>query len=328
MPDSGAPVARGTTIEQRAVTRVGVIGMGRWGRELIRVFARAAEVVVCSNRGDSASIRWLAEAHPGTRHTTDVEAVFANPEIQAVVIATPIATHPELAVAALQSGKHVFVEKPLATSVEGCDSVIDAADRARRQLFVGHTFLYDAGLEHLHDRTRTDPINEMELVWHKFGTFEEPLVWNLLTHEVAITLWLVGSPSGAHIEEARPSQTSLDRLRVTLTFPGDRRISIEIDRTDKSREKTVMATTASGARYRWSQGVLDRLGADTAWRTVHVASTEALAREAQAFLASIVTGKRPLSDGSFGRLVTCVVAEVERRCAPGADQLPSTMRGS
>lgn len=296
------------------MTRIGVIGMGRWGRQLIRVFAREADVVVCANRGDSASIRWLAETLPQTRHTTNVEAVLCDAEIEAVVIATPITTHAQLATAALEGGKHVFVEKPLGTSIEDCDSAITAAKRAQRELFVGYTFLYDASLEQLHERTRMDPVEDMKLIWRKLGTFEEPLLWNLLSHDVAIALWLMGAlPSSISVDEAQPWKTSLDTLRVTLEFSGERRSSIEIDRTRTHGEKTVEATTVSGARYRWSEGILALLDADTAWRTAHEATTDALTREVRAFLAGIVAGKPPVSDATFGRLVTSVVAEVEHR---------------
>lgn len=309
-----SPPRMGAPSEQQERVPVGVIGMGRWGRQLIRVFADVARVVVCANRGDPASVGWLRESLPGTRHTTNSEAVLCDPEIQAVVIATPIATHAPLAISALRSKKHVFVEKPLATSVKDCDLAIMAAHHARRQLFVGHTFLYDSGLENLRMLTRMDPLRELNLVWHKLGTFNEPLVWNLLTHEIAIALHLMGgSPSEVRIDEALPIPGSLNRLRVMLTFPGDRRGSIEIDRTRESRVKTVTAKTTSGSQYRWSEGLLRKADGHATWRTVHQPSEEPLVREVQAFVTSIVTGMRPISDGHFSRLVTSVVADVEGR---------------
>jgi predicted dehydrogenase len=311
--------------DHRSDLGIAVIGMGRWGRRIIRVFAEHANVVICCNRGDPAAKQWLRDVHPSIEHTTEVGVVLGHPGVEAVVIATPIASHADLAVAALSAGKHVFVEKPLATSVRECDRAIEAAERADRRLFVGHTFLYDAALQALRQRTAIDPVRDAQLVWHKVGTFEEPLVWNLLPHEVAIAVWLMGGvPSGVEIQEARASVTVLDRLRATLAFPGGRRSAIEIDRTREARRKTVSLTTASGTRYRWSDGSLRTLAGSMSQR-LHETREEPLAREARAFLASVAGAESPESDGSFARLVTSIIEEVERQTVTGKQARPMSL---
>ena len=295
--------------------RVGVIGIGRWGRRLIDAFARAATVTTCANRGDEAAVQWLATHHPTVHHTTDTETLLSDPAIDVVVIATPIETHEGLAIRALESGKHVFVEKPLATAEGACDRVIAAASRSGRRLGVGYVFLYDDALAELRSRTRDDPITRLQLVWHKFGTFEEPLVWNLLTHEVAIALWLCGNrPDKLRVEEASGHRTELDRLHATLSFAGGQRVSIEVDRTMPATRKTVEAESASGLHYRWSDGVLRVRSNERSWQVAHSASRKPLDAEVRAFLDAVSTGSELRSDGPFARLVTAVVSEF----APGA----------
>jgi predicted dehydrogenase len=297
--------------------------MGRWGRHLIREFSEAASLETCVNRGDEASLQWLASTHPSIKHTTDLNTLLAS-SIDAVAIATPIDTHVDLALRALAAGKHVFVEKPLGTSVRECSRVIAAADRARRQLMVGYVFLYDEALIELHERTRDDPVRRLELVWHKHGTFKEPLVWNLLSHEVAIALWLSGSQPESHsVVEAYGSRTALDHLRIDLRLGPERMASIDIDRTVRARRKTVFATTVSGARYLWRDGSLMRAESDASWTVVHTAATQPLETEVRAFLQSICTGSETSTGGRFSCLVTSVVADIAKSLSQGRPRLAS-----
>ncbi|HUZ83590.1 MAG TPA: Gfo/Idh/MocA family oxidoreductase, partial [Gaiellales bacterium] len=107
--------------------RIGLVGLGGWGKNLLRNFASLAE----------ADLRWACDAdpgrrdtftpaHPSTRFTGDVDDLLGDPDLEAVVIATPVPTHLDLALRALAAGKHVMVEKPMATSVADADRMIDA----------------------------------------------------------------------------------------------------------------------------------------------------------------------------------------------------------
>src|SRR5213593_4711970 len=96
--------------------RVAIIGLGRWGQCLLRVFSSYAEVPVCCNRGGSDAAAWVAQHYPEVKMTFDIDDVLRDERVDAVAIATPPATHAEFVKRALDAGKHVFVEKPLATS--------------------------------------------------------------------------------------------------------------------------------------------------------------------------------------------------------------------
>src|SRR5689334_13968949 len=134
------------TPENAAATKevgVAVVGLGYWGPNLLRVLGDNLE----------AEVRWICDLdperlgkyrrrHPGARVTTKVDRVLSDPAVDAIIIATPVHTHYDLAARALEAGKHVFVEKPLAHSSELADDLAAIARDQRRILMCGHTFIY------------------------------------------------------------------------------------------------------------------------------------------------------------------------------------------
>lgn len=295
------------------MSRVAVLGTGRWGRRLIRVLDELGVLVLACNRGDAEGQAWVRSAHPRVRVGSSVAEAIDDPAIDTVVVATPIGTHAPLALEALAAGKHVFVEKPLATSSSDAWRVVEAADRVGRVLFVGHTFLYDSALERLRGLLADDPALDAAFAWSKYGTFDEPLVWNLLPHEVSLTMWLVGQPATIEIDRHEAGPTELDRLRVHLGFEDpDVSSVIDIDRVSETRTKSARITTRSGARYTWRDGDLRVERRDGSADLLAAAGDEPIAREMQAFLASVESGERPRSDGPFGARVVEVVERIER----------------
>lgn len=293
------------------LTRVAVLGMGAWGRNLIRVFSDQADVVVCANRGDRDAHDWLRREYPRSRAASSARVAIEDPAVEAVVIATPIATHASLAAASLAAGKAVFVEKPLATTAAEARRVVDAADVAGRVLFVGHTFLFDAAFEALEAITRSDPVETIALSWLKQGTFTEPLVWNLLPHEVALARWLIGATPSLTILERAAGPTAVDRLRLRLDFgavgPSG---TIEIDRVHGSKEKRARVGLRSGAVYQWTDGELYRIEPSGEARLLVGRSEEALAREVAAFLTAVRTSGPTKSDGRFGAAIVEAIEPV------------------
>jgi predicted dehydrogenase len=316
---AGAPDS--TTGRSRDSTRIAVIGMGTWGRQLIRVFDSLAHVVVAANRGGEAGHAWLRASYPQIRPTSDAGEAISDPSVEAVVIATSIASHASLAMAALGRGKHVFVEKPLATSGQEAEQVVASARSAGRTLFVGHTFLFDAAFEALHGIVRVDPIDRIDLTWLKYGTFAEPLVWNLLPHEVSLAAWLVGVAPSLRVTEHRSGETPVDRLVAALDFgPDGPDGTITIDRQHAEKQKSAVVRTRSGDELRWQNGDLDRMRGDRVVERLVEHSEEALVREGQAFLDAVSGGTDARSDGNFG---TAVVRVIE----PIAIQLDRAPRG-
>src|SRR4051794_1864058 len=130
--------------------RVGVVGLGYWGPNLARNFAaiEGCQLAWCCDSDGARRERW-APVFPEARFTADLQDLLDDDALDAVVLATPVPTHGPLAERVLATGKHCFVEKPLAYSVEEAERAVAAAERAGRLLMVGHLLVYHPGLERL-----------------------------------------------------------------------------------------------------------------------------------------------------------------------------------
>src|SRR5215212_2934556 len=130
--------------------RVGVAGLGYWGPNLARNFAGlpGCELAWCCDESEGARERW-ARAFPSARFTGELDDLLDDPDLDAVVLATPVATHGPLAERVLRAGKHCFVEKPLAQSVEEAERAVAAAEESGGLLMVGHLLEYHPGVAKL-----------------------------------------------------------------------------------------------------------------------------------------------------------------------------------
>jgi predicted dehydrogenase len=172
--------------------RLGLVGLGYWGPHFARIASEHAdaELVWCCDR-DEHALELPRRRFPHVRLTTDVQEVLADESIDAVVIATPTATHADLAVAALEAGKHVLVEKPLAASVVEIDRV--AAARDDRVVMVGHTFVYNSAVDAMRNLVRDGELGRLQYVDSvraALGPIRQDVnaLWDLGAHDVSIFL--------------------------------------------------------------------------------------------------------------------------------------------
>jgi len=289
------------------MTSLALVGAGRWGRQLLRVFDPRCRVARVCHRGSPETRAWLERHYPRVPVTTDPAEIFGAQDVEAVVIATPIATHAALTRSALEAGKHVFVEKPLATDPAEGRALAGLAASRRRVLSVGHVFLHHPVLERIRQLTADDPVRFAAMSWQKLGTFEEDLFWNLVSHEVAIASALFGErPKDAEVLEARGVVTACDIASIRLAFEGGRGCLMAVNRCAPSRAKQVTLLTERGRVLAWDDDRLLRLTPERAWETVETSREEPLALEAEAFLGRIGS-----SDGGrveeIGPLVVDVV---------------------
>jgi predicted dehydrogenase len=177
---------------------VGVAGLGYWGPNLARNFDRLP----------GAELRWLCDfdadlrervgaAHPEARRTGDLDELLADPDLDAVVLATPVPTHADLAVRVLEAGKHCFVEKPLAQSTADAQRAVDAAGRAGRILMVGHLLEYHPGVRKLKELADSGELGDIRYVYsHRLNLgklrTDENALWSLGAHDVSVVLRLAG----------------------------------------------------------------------------------------------------------------------------------------
>jgi predicted dehydrogenase len=176
--------------------RVGHAGLGYWGPNLARNF------------GDLADLRWLcdltpdllaegAKAHPNARTTSDFDEMISDPELDAVVIATPVITHYELAKRALEAGKHVFVEKPQAQSSADAEDLLAAAEERGLVLMPGYLLLYHPAMDQLKELVDSKELGELLYLYgnrQNLGQIrrDENALWSLGSHDLSMILHLVG----------------------------------------------------------------------------------------------------------------------------------------
>ena len=182
--------------------RVAVAGLGYWGPNLVRnlVGLHDADVVaVCDTRAEA--VEPVVERYPGVRATTRFGALLEDDTIEAVAIATPVSTHYELAAAALDAGKHVFVEKPLAGSSEEALDLVARAERRGLVLMPGHTFLYSPPVNLIHELIASGELGEVYFVSTSrvnLGLHQPDVsvVWDLGPHDFSILrYWLDDKPA-------------------------------------------------------------------------------------------------------------------------------------
>lgn len=177
---------------------LGVIGCGYWGPNLIRNFDALP----------NCRVKWACDREPsrldriGTLYremwrTSEADQVLDDPEVQAVVIATPVASHYPLARRALEADKHVFIEKPLARSSAECRELIERADRRGLALVVGHTFVYTAAVRKMKEIIDSGEIGRVLYVSSQrlnLGLFQRDInvAWDLAPHDISIILHLLG----------------------------------------------------------------------------------------------------------------------------------------
>lgn len=233
---------------------IAVIGIGTWGKNLIREFSKIAKIPLCYNKANLENQNWLNENYPNIKGTHDYNEVLENNVIEAVIIATPINTHFELACKALNAGKHVFLEKPIANNVEDARELIKLSRNNKRILFVGNVFLYDENFSLIRKIVEKEEVRYAKFTWNKYGTFKEDIFMNLLIHDVGIASEIFGDPVSASVQ-GRGFLTKSDILSVKMEYENNRMCHIDINRLSRTKSKTITFITDHNL-YIWENNSL------------------------------------------------------------------------
>lgn len=172
--------------------RIGVVGYGYWGPNLVRncFEASGAEVTCVSDLRDDR-LALLSNRYPTVRATRDCRELIEDPSIDAIAIATPVSTHYELALRALQEGKHVLVEKPLASNTDQVQHLMDVAQKRNRVLMVDHTFVFTGAVRKIRELVENGGLGEIyyyDSVRVNLGLFQHDVnvLWDLAVHDLSI----------------------------------------------------------------------------------------------------------------------------------------------
>jgi predicted dehydrogenase len=318
--------------------RVGVAGLGYWGPNLARNLAAipGCELSWLCDPSEQARER-QAGAFPAVPQTGEIGDLLADPELDAVVLATPVPSHAELTVAVVEAGKHCFVEKPLATTAADAERAVEAAERAGRTLMVGHLLEYHPAVARLKELIAGE---ELGPLYYLYGNrlnlgklrADENALWSLGAHDVSVALHLIGEEP----EECLAQGASFVREGIQdvvfcyLRFPSGIVAHLHLSWLDPHKERRM---TVVGARrmatfddmlIEGKLTIYDK-GFDEDSRSwgeyiarsgdifsPRVANVEPLRVECEHFVHCLRTGATPRSDGHSGLRVVRVLEALQR----------------
>jgi len=318
--------------------RVGVTGLGYWGPNLARNFDRlpGAELAwICD--GSEEALGRHAAAFPEARASRDIEDLLRDPGLDAVVVATPVSTHAELAERVLGAGKHCFVEKPLAQSAADAERVVAAAREVDRRLMVGHLLEYHPGMEMLSALADSGELGDIHYIYGNrlnLGKLraEENALWSLGAHDVSVVLRLAGEEpyecTATGESYMRPGVE--DVVFCYMRFPSGLAAHLHLSWLDPHKERrfTVVGSRKMAAfddmEFERKLTVYDK-GFDEDFssygeyiarsgdiRSPSVPNDEPLRMECQHFVDCVRDDVRPRSDGESGLRVVRVLEELQR----------------
>ena len=222
---------------------IAIIGMGIWGKNLIREFSKISNVKMVCSKGNSDTKKWVKRYFPDIIYTKNINEILSNKDIDAVVISTPVDTHFQLVYDSLSSGKHVFVEKPLAENPNDAKSLLNLAKKKKCVLFVGYIFTFDPILKKIKKIIQKESPTFLILKWDKLGSFSEDIKLNLISHEFSIIIELMGIPKEIKIKKDFGYVSKSDIVNLEIKYNKDFLCLCEINRLSNKKMKTVTLAT-------------------------------------------------------------------------------------
>jgi predicted dehydrogenase len=230
------------------VARVGQAGLGYWGANLARNFDELAELAwLCD--ASPERLEQFGRRYPGARMTADLDELLGDDGLDAVVIATPVPTHYELAKRALEAGKHVFVEKPPAMRAAEMEELVRLAEDSGRVLMPGHLLLYHPGVRKLKELVDSGELGDVLCVYgnrQNLGKIrkDENALWSLGVHDLSVILYLVGEEPSQAVAHGNAflTQGVEDVVFCYLRFPSGKIAHMHLSWLDphKMRKLTVV----------------------------------------------------------------------------------------
>jgi predicted dehydrogenase len=237
-------------VEALAPASVAVAGLGQWGANLARNFNELAGLAwVCDLSEDRLAA--AATRYPSARTTTRFDDVLADDSVEAVVVATPVPTHAELARRALAAGKHVFVEKPMAMGAGDGATLVALAEERGLALMPGHLLLYHPGVRKLKELVEARELGDVLYVYgnrQNLGTIrpDENALWSLGVHDLSVILYLLGEEPSELVArgESFLKEGVEDVVFCHLRFPSGKAAHMHLSWLDphKMRRMTVVGT--------------------------------------------------------------------------------------
>jgi UDP-2-acetamido-3-amino-2,3-dideoxy-glucuronate N-acetyltransferase len=311
---------------------IAVVGMGYWGKNLVRNFHQLGVLsLVCDS--DPAIRDLVAKDYAGAQYRASFAEVLADPAVKGVALATPAVKHYEMAKAALEAGKDVFVEKPLAVEVKQGEELVKLAAARGRILMVGHILQYHPAVLKLRAMVRSGALGKIQYLYSNrlnIGKIrsEENILWSFAPHDISVMLALleekperVSSTGGAYL-----STNVFDVTVSNFSFPSGVQAHIFVSWLHPVKEQRLVVVgsekmavfddTATDKlvlyphRVEWKNRIPTAVKANA--EVVALDSGEPLKAECQAFVDSISSRKPPVTDGAEGLRVLQVLDACQR----------------
>ncbi|HQH22644.1 MAG TPA: Gfo/Idh/MocA family oxidoreductase [Thermoleophilia bacterium] len=323
------------------MTNVAIVGYGYWGPNLLRNYLEVPGVSVtwvCDRRPEA--LEKVRRRYPAQAVSGSYDEVLADPAVDAVVIATPISTHFDLAAAALRAGKHVFVEKPMTSSTTDAEELVRLAGETGLTLMVGHTFVFSPPVRKLGELIHDGSLGDIHFITSSrvnLGLHQKDVsvVWDLATHDLSILYyWLGESASSVYVTGRGCIVPEIpDVAFVNLRFPSGVVANVDIAWLSPVKlRRTVVVGSRRMALYDDTESVekvkIFDHGVDykepesfgefhLSYRTGDIVAprldtVEPLFAEASHFIECVTTGRRPITDGRAGLQVVASLEAAER----------------
>jgi predicted dehydrogenase len=308
--------------------RIGVIGYGYWGPNIVRNLhgLDSAQVVAVCDRSLEAQKR-VNRAYPSVKVVSDANEILRSPGIDAVAIITPVWTHFELAKAALENGKHVFVEKPFTSNSSQAEALIELAEKSDLRIMVDHTFLFTGAVKKIRQLIDQGELGELyyyDSMRVNLGLFQHDVdvIWDLAPHDLSIMDYLIRKEPEAVVATGEAHLNCYaDVAFMTLYFPNNTIAHINVNWLSPVKVRTTLIggekkmlvwndleadekvkVYDKGVRMADREGVYELL---VSYRTgdmwaPKIERTEALKVELEYFLDCIEKNQTPFNDGGAG----------------------------
>lgn len=325
--------------------KIGVVGFGYWGPNLVRNFMsqRGVEGVICFDTSEKR-LQIARQRFPSLETTSSYDDLLGRKDVHAVAIATPVSTHFPLGMKALEAGKHLLLEKPMAESSAQCAQLIDRAAKSKLVLMVDHTFVYTGAvrkIKELIENGRLGEIMYFDSVRVNLGLFQHDtnVVWDLAPHDLSIMDYLIGldpvsvSTVGAkHFSDkediayitVRYANQLLAHFHVNWMSPvkvrkiliGGSKLMAVYDDMEPSEKVKVYDRGVDIKERESIYKVLVEYRTGDMWAP-KIDLNEALSLMTAEFLEAIRDGKRPTSDGRAGMKVVKILEAAQESLRQG-----------
>jgi UDP-2-acetamido-3-amino-2,3-dideoxy-glucuronate N-acetyltransferase len=318
--------------------KIGVIGCGLWGRNIVRNFYNLGVLdTVCDF--DEENLNKVLEQHEGVKVTKDFNDIINNPEITAVAVVTPSHTHYKLVKAMLEAGKNVYVEKPISTVAREAKELTDLANEKGLVLMVGHLLLYHPAVNRLKMLVEEGALGEIVYAQSdrlnvNYFKNDRSVMWDLAPHDVSMMSYVIGKPPVRVISAMGCSSERneiMDITHIGIEFGGkcngkdcnDSNEGVVIGQISNSwitpKKHVVLMVRGTKATAILDDTVsedklvvFDNFTPGSKEVPSDYLEIEPLKLECQHFISCCETGKKARSDGDNGLMVTAILEEAEQ----------------